>query len=121
MVARVRRTCVGAGRIRNSRVRNRASEGHEDRRSSKTGQTRSSVCAPVALKRRTALRGSITATTQEAAVMELKAIENGMRAREAAHEQAIEVGASIVVRLNGRGFSALSRVLALEALRRRVS
>ena len=29
--------------------------------------------------------------------MELKAIENGMRAREAAHEQAIEVGASIVV------------------------
>ena len=46
--------------------------------------------------------------------MELKAIENGMRAREPAHEQAIDVGASIVVRLNGRGFSTLSRALKLE-------
>ena len=98
MVARVRRGCVGAGRIRNSRVRNRASEGHEDERSSKTGQTRASVCARVALKRRTARRCSITATTQQGAVMELKAIENG---------------ASIVVRLTGRGLSALSRVLKL--------
>ena len=113
MVARVRRTCVGPGRIRNSRVRNTASEGHEDGRSSKTGQTRSSAWAPVALKRRTALRCSITATTQDGAVMELKAIENGMRAREPAHEQAIEIGAPIVVRLDGRGFSALSRVLKL--------
>ena len=35
--------------------------------------------------------------------MEPKAIQNGMRAREAAHEQVIEIGASIVVRLNGTG------------------
>ena len=79
-------------------MRNRASEGHEDGRRSKTGQTGASVCAPVALKRRNALRCSITATTQEGAVMELKAIE---------------IGASIVVRLTGRGLSALSRVLKL--------
>ena len=46
--------------------------------------------------------------------MELKEIERAMRIREAAHERALEDGAYIVVRLDGRGFSALSRTLSLE-------
>ena len=48
------------------------------------------------------------------AEMELKAIERRMRVREAAHETALEDGAYIVVRLDGRSFGALSRALGLE-------
>ena len=46
--------------------------------------------------------------------MELRDIEHRMRAREAAHEEVIGDGTYIVVRLDGRGFTALSRELELE-------
>ena len=115
MVARVRRTCVGPGRIRNSRVRNTASEGHEDGRSSKTGQTRSSACAPVALKRRTARRCSITATTQQGGSdgaeghRERDACARGC-ARADHRGRGVHRGSTGP----GAGFSALSRALKLE-------